>query len=146
MLASLLSGVVVLLFGRAMPARTSTGALARLEVLGFEEFLDRAERDRLERMADPHLFSRFLPYAIALDVSDNWAKAFEGIYQEPPDWYTSRTPLTYFHPHGFSRSMGTMTSSLAGAMFAAPRSSGSGGGGGGGSSGGGFGGGGGGSW
>jgi hypothetical protein len=147
-LASLLTAAVLLLLGRAMPARTRAGALARLEVLGFEEFLDRAERDRLQRMADPHLFSKFLPYAIALDVADSWAKAFEGIYQEPPDWYFSGTRASHFSPQGFSRSVGTMTSNLAGAMYSAPRSSGSdsGGSSGGGSSGGGFGGGGGGSW
>ena len=56
-----------------------------MDILGFQEFMNRAEKDRLDRMGDKNLFSKFLPYAIALDVADNWAKAFEGIYQEPPD-------------------------------------------------------------
>jgi uncharacterized membrane protein YgcG len=129
---------------------TGLPALAYMDSLGFQEFLNRAEKDRLERMKDKDLFSRFLPYAIALDVIDNWARAFEGIYQEPPHWYTSHEGFRTFSPVHFSRSITSATSNLASAMYSAPRGSGisSGGGGfsGGGSSGGGFGGGGGGSW
>jgi uncharacterized membrane protein len=121
-----------------------------MDVLGFQEFMNRAEKDRLERMGDKDLFSRFLPYAIALDVADNWAKAFEGIYQNPPDWYVSPVGFRTFSPYAFTHSLNSVTSDLSSAMFSAPRGSsggGSGGGfGGGGSSGGGFGGGGGGSW
>jgi hypothetical protein len=59
----------------------------------------------LERMGDKDLFSKFLPYAIALDVADNWAKAFEGIYQEPPKWYMSHGEFRTFSPYSFSRSI-----------------------------------------
>jgi uncharacterized membrane protein len=99
-------------------------------------------------MKDENLFSRFFPYALALNVADNWAKAFEGIYQQPPEWYVSPTRGSMFSPTGFNHSINSAMSSLSTAMFSAPRSSGTGGGGfsGGGSSGGGFGGGGGGSW
>jgi hypothetical protein len=146
--AGLLTGLPMLALARFMPAKTAAGAFARSQILGFEEFLTRAEKDRLERIGDKNLFTRFLPYAIALDVVESWAKAFEGIYQEPPQWYASPHPggMPSFSPRTFSRSLNTMTTSLASAMFSAPRSSGGGGGGGGGSSGGGFGGGGGGSW
>jgi len=148
LLAGIITGLPVFIFGRVMPAKTKTGASAYMDVLGFQEFLSRAEKDRLERMGDKNLFSKFLPYAIALDVADSWAKAFEGIYQEPPQWYVSSGGFRTFSPYGFSHSIGSMTSSLASAMFSSPRGSGigSGGSGGGGSSGGGFGGGGGGSW
>jgi uncharacterized membrane protein len=147
--AGILTGIPVLAFAKFMPAKTRTGAMAYMDSLGFQEFMNRAERDRLERMGDMNLFSKFLPYAIALDVADNWAKAFEGIYQEPPDWYVSPGGFRTFTPSGFTHSFNAVTSSLGSAMFSAPRGSGGGGGGGfggGGSSGGGFGGGGGGSW
>ena len=149
--AGLLTGLPILAFARFMPAKTKAGASAYMDILGFQEFMNRAEKDRLERMGDKDLFSKFLPYAIALDVADNWAKAFEGIYQEPPDWYVSPLGFRTFSPYGFSHSMDAITSSLSSAMFSSPRGSGiggggDGGGGGGGSSGGGFGGGGGGSW
>jgi uncharacterized membrane protein len=149
-LASILTGVPVLAFARLMPVKTRSGASTYMDILGFQEFMNRAEKDRLERMGDKDLFSKFLPYAIALDVADNWAKAFEGIYQEPPDWYASPGGFRTFSPYGFSHSMNAVTSSLSSAMFSSPRGSGIGGGGdgggGGGSSGGGFGGGGGGDW
>jgi uncharacterized membrane protein YgcG len=149
-IAGMLTALPVFLFGRGMPAKTRSGASSYMDILGFEEFLNRAEKDRLVRIGDKDLFSRFLPYAIALDVVDNWAKAFEGISQEAPRWYVSQGGIRTFSPSGFSRSINAATSSLASAMFSAPRGSGiSGGGGfsgGGGSSGGGFGGGGGGSW
>ena len=149
-LASILTGVPVLAFARFMPVKTRSGASTYMDILGFQEFMNRAEKDRLERMGDKDLFSKFLPYAIALDVADNWAKAFEGIYQEPPDWYASPGGFRTFSPYGFSHSMNAVTSSLSSAMFSSPRGSGIGGGGdgggGGGFSGGGFGGGGGGDW
>lgn len=148
LIAGLLTGIPVILSAKAMPVKTKIGAKAYIEILGFREFLNRAEKDRLLRMGDKELFSKFLPYAIALDVVDNWARAFEGIYQEMPNWYVSHTGIGTFHPHSFSRSISLATSSIASAMFSAPRGSGvsSGGGFSGGSSGGGFGGGGGGSW
>lgn len=146
-----LSGLPVLAFAKAMPAKTKLGASVYMDILGFQEFLNRAEKDKIEKMGDKDLFSKFLPYAIALDVADNWAKAFEGIYQDPPEWYVSPAGFRTFSTYAFSRSLSSMSSSLGAAMYAAPRSSGTGGGGGGfsgggGSSGGGFGGGGGGSW
>ena len=148
--AMVLAGLPVLALARFMPAKTRAGANARIDILGFQEFMNRAEKDRLERMGDKDLFSKFLPYAIALNVADNWSKAFEGIYQNPPEWYVSPTGYRTFSPYGFSHSLNSVTSSLSSAMYSAPRGSGTGGGGGGGggggSSGGGFGGGGGGSW
>jgi uncharacterized membrane protein len=147
-LSGLLAGLPVYAFARVMPAKTKLGASAYVEILGFREFMNRAEKDRLERMGDGDLFPRFLPYAIALGVADNWARAFEGIYQNPPDWYVSPGGFRTFSPHTFSHSMNSMASSLGTAMFSSPRGSGIGGSGfgGGGSSGGGLGGGGGGSW
>jgi uncharacterized membrane protein len=149
-IAGLLTGIPVLAFAKFMPVKTRTGASAYMDILGFQEFLNRAEKDRLERMGDMNLFSKFLPYAIALNVADNWAKAFEGIYQDPPDWYVSPVGFRTFTPYAFTHSLNSVTSDLSSAMFSAPRGSGGGGGGGGfgggGSSGGGFGGGGGGSW
>lgn len=142
---SILTGGIVVLIAQFMPVKTLRGARALGRVKGFEEFLMRAEKDRLERMNDPRLFERYLPYAIALGVSDRWAKAFEGIVQEPPRWYTSGSGIDGFRPTVFHHSLDSALSGLARAMTEAPRSSGGGFSGGGGSGGGG-GGGGGGSW
>jgi uncharacterized membrane protein len=90
----------------------------------------------------PEMFEKFLPYAMALGVEDNWAKAFDGIYREPPQWYTGHGGVHAFRPSAFTSDLGRMSTHAAAAMPSSPRSSG-GSGFSGGSSGGGFGGGGG---
>ncbi len=145
LIAGALSGVIVILFGRIMPARTVSGARAVERVLGFEEFLRRVEGERFERLVKtPEMFERFLPYAMAFGVERKWARAFQGIYREPPTWYvgTSHGP---FDLNGFSSRLGDLSSRTSSAMSSSPRSSGgsgfsggSSGGGGGGGGGGGF--------
>jgi uncharacterized membrane protein len=141
--AGIVSAIVVVGFGWIMPARTARGTRELEQVLGFREFLSRVEGDRLERMATtPEMFEKYLPYAMALGVEDNWAKAFEGIYTQPPSWYSGRSAGGTFRPSSFTRDLGTMSAAAATTMASSPRGSG-GSGFSGGSSGGGFGGGGG---
>lgn len=147
-LAAVGTAIPVFAFGFFMPARTAAGTRMLERVLGFEEFLDRVESDRYRRMiTSPEMFERFLPFAMAFGVERKWAAAFEGIYQEPPDWYVGRWDGGFRTTH-LVHSMGRMTTSAATVLGSAPRSSGGSGfgGGGGGFSGGGFGGGGGGGW
>ncbi len=142
--AAVLTALPVIGFGFVMPARTVKGARELEYVLGFQEFLDRVESDHFRRMIDsPEMFERYLPHAMALHVEKRWAKAFEDIYREPPDWYSG--PAGHrFRPTIFVSDLGSMTGRMSTAMTSQPRSSGgSGFGGGGGFSGGGFGGGGG---
>ncbi len=142
----ILSGAIVMAFGWFMPARTLAGAQALEGVLGFEEFLERVESDRFQRMVKtPEMFEKYLPYAMALGVEKNWVRAFEDIYRQPPQWYHG-SDFTSFQPRSFVNDLGRMSTRAAAVMASAPRSSGGsgfGGGGGGGFSGGGFGGGGG---
>ena len=141
--AGILSGVIVMLFGWIMPARTISGTRELEKVLGFQEFLSQVEGDRLNRMVKtPEMFEKFLPYAMALAVEDNWAKAFDDIYREPPQWYTGPAGVHGFRPSGLTSDLGRMSTQAASVMSSSPRSSG-GSGFSGGSSGGGFGGGGG---
>jgi Predicted membrane protein len=95
----------------------------------------------------PDTFEKYLPFAMALGVEQNWAQAFAGIIQNPPSWYVSPNGYTGFNPIYFSNSMHSMSNDMHQTFTSAPRSSSSGsgfsGGGGGGFSGGGFGGGGG---
>lgn len=146
-LAAVLSAVPVFAFGLVMPARTEEGTRILEEILGFREFLSRVEEDRFRRMiTSPAMFEAYLPYAMALGVEQRWARAFEGVFREPPSWYVGRGPVTTFDTTRFVGKLGQMTGRAASAMTSQPRSSGGSGfsgGGGGGFSGGGFGGGGG---
>jgi len=131
-------------FGVFMPRRTTQGARTLEHILGFREFLNRVESDRFKRMiTGPEMFEQFLPYAMALGVEGRWAKAFENIYREPPDWYRGHHHGR-FHAVAFTNRMGSMSTAASSAMTSQPRSSGGSGfsGGGGGFSGGGGGGGG----
>jgi hypothetical protein len=67
-------------------------------------------------MGIKNLFSKFLPYAIGLNVVDNWARAFEGLYQEPPDLYVSPVGFWTFSPYAFTHSLSSVTSNLSRAM------------------------------
>jgi len=118
-------------------------------VLGFREWIERVDRDRLERQgtATREQFERILPYAIVLGAADAWADAFAGIYTEPPSWYHGYDAVDGFRPGRFVSDMGRGLDTIGHAMTSQPGGgSGSSGFGGGGFSGGGFGGGGGGSW
>ena len=140
-----ISLVIWWLFARQMSAKTVNGGRTRIAVLGFQEFMNRVDADRLKRMP-PDTFEKYLPYAMALGVEHHWAQAFAGIIQNPPTWYVSPNGMTGFNPIFFSSSMHNMASDMHQVFVSAPRASSSGsgfGGGGGGFSGGGFGGGGG---
>jgi len=141
----MISAIVWWLFARQMSAKTLQGGRTRVAILGFQEFMNRVDADRLRRMS-PDTFEKYLPYAMALGVEHHWAQAFGGIIQNPPSWYVSPNGMTGFNPIFFSSSMHNMASDMHQVFVSAPRSSSSGsgfGGGGGGFSGGGFGGGGG---
>ncbi len=146
----IISLVIWWLFAREMSAKTVQGGRTRIAVLGFQEFMNRVDADRLKRMP-PDTFEKYLPYAMALGVEHHWAQAFAGIVQNPPSWYVSPNGMTGFNPIFFSSSMHNMASDMNQVFVSAPRSSSTGsgfggGGGGGGFSGGGFGGGGGGAF
>lgn len=142
-LAGILTGAPILGFGLFMPARTTAGTRKLEHILGFREFLNRVEADHFKRMIDsPEMFERYLPHAMALQVDKKWARAFDDLYTEPPDWYTNHSGQP-FRPSLLSQNLSTMTASAGSAMASQPRSSGGSGAGGGGFSGGGGGGGGG---
>ena len=143
--------LIVFLFGRRMAATSLRGARTRVAILGFEEFMNRVDADRLKRMP-PDTFEKFLPYAMALGVEHRWAQAFQGIIQNPPSWYAGPGYGPGFNTILFTNSLTSMSSTASQVFVSAPRSSSggsgwsSGGGFSGGFSGGGFGGGGGGAF
>jgi uncharacterized membrane protein YgcG len=150
--SALISLIIVFLFARIMTAKSLKGVRTKVEILGLQEFITRVDADRLKRMP-PDTFEKILPYAMALGIENRWAKAFQGIVQNPPTWYVGPTPYLGFNPIFFATSMHAMATDAHQAFVAAPRASstgsgfgGGGFGGGGGFSGGGFGGGGGGAF
>ena len=156
--AVVLIGVVGLgfLFYQLLKAPTLAGRRLLDLIEGFRLFLSVAEKDDLALRhppeKTPELFERFLPYALALDVEQQWAERFAQVLAQAqtdrntsyqPSWY-SGSDWRRFGAGGFAGALGGSLSSAIASSSTAPGSSS--GGGGGGSSGGGGGGGGGGGW
>jgi len=146
-IAAIVSGIILVIFAQIMPARTEAGTRTLEHVLGFEEFLRRVESENLKRIivGHPELFDKYLPYAMAFGVERQFARAFEGIYTQAPQWYVGPSMMNFNVGH-FSSSVSHLSTVASTTMSSTPRSSSGSGFGGGGSSGGGGGGGGGGAF
>ncbi|HEX8467354.1 MAG TPA: DUF2207 domain-containing protein [Allosphingosinicella sp.] len=146
--------VVLTAFGW-MAAPTREGRIVLDRIAGFRHYLSIAEEERLETLhppeETPELFERYLPYAIALEVENDWASRFTSVLaaaaasgrSQPMGWYSGSSD-PWSDPGDFADSVGSSLASTISSASTAPGSSG--GSGGGGSSGGGGGGGGGGGW
>ena len=147
-----------MVFYHLLKAPTALGRRLMDQIEGFKMYLSAVEGDRLNTLNPPErtpaLFEKFLPYALALGVEQQWSEKFADVLARAgtgpgsgsrtysPGWYSGgglNRGLT-----GFSAALGgAFAGAIASASTAPGSSSGSGGGG---SSGGGGGGGGGGGW
>lgn len=159
---------VIRFFRSIILKKTRVGIEKYQAVVGFKEFIERVEKDRLEKLVKKHptYFSDILPYAVAFGLAKKWAKKFEGLMVKSPKWYKSSgkfeaisfantidndikhiNKIFTYVPKSTSpkiKSYSTMSSSSSSSWKSSSTSSGFSSGGG--STGGGFGGGGGGSW
>jgi uncharacterized membrane protein len=141
------SFLVNILFFQLMKAPTVYGRRLMDEIEGLKMYLSVAEKEWLERLTPPEKtpeeFERFLPYAIALGVENEWGSKFTSILKTGtdsqenynPSWYRGNT-ISSFAPAAFA---GNISSSFSQAISSAstPASSGGSGGAGGGGGGGG---------
>ena len=146
---------VNILFYHLLKAPTALGRKVMDRIEGFKMYLSVAERDELKRMElteqTPELYEKYLPYALALDVEQQWSQRFAdvlarvGTQDQPyrPGWY-SCAGRRDFSVVRFGASLAGEFSRAVSSSSVAPGSRS--GGGGGGFSGGGGGGGGGGGW
>ncbi len=148
-------GLANAVFFHLLKAPTLKGRQVMDQIDGFKMYLSVAEQERLEILhppeKTPELFEKYLPYALALDVENEWseqfadvlAKAEEDGHPYHPPWYSGRSWDT-LGASGFTDTLGSaFAAAIASSATAPGSSSGSGGGG---FSGGGGGGGGGGGW
>ena len=149
-------GVIVLHIAFAYLLKAPSGRGRRLmdKLEGFKLYLEVAEKDDLALrhppQMTPELFEKYLPFAIALGVEQEWAEQFSQVFARMeaskevaynPAWYHGDFSSTRMN--SFASSVGgSLSSAISSAATAPGSSSGSGGG----SSGGGGGGGGGGGW
>lgn len=72
-----------------MRSRTEWSARMLGRIKGFRNFIRDAELPKLNELVeqDPDYFYNILPYAYVLGLTKKWAKNFESISMEEPDWY-----------------------------------------------------------
>lgn len=113
------AGLIILAFSGIMPRKTHKGMQVLREVLGLEEYISRAETDRMEFAAAENHFEELLPYAIAFDLTEVWAKKFEGLLRQPPGWYDGR--FHTFSPYWMGYRMAMLQRSAHRAATTTPR-------------------------
>ncbi|NTW40003.1 MAG: DUF2207 domain-containing protein [Cellulomonadaceae bacterium] len=150
-----LAGVGLLVMGlsRVAPARTATGTAVLAEAEGFRLYLATAEAAQLRFEEGEDLFSRYLPYAVAFDLTERWTRIFSELAAQgrdlpTPAWYLGSYGGPMFWASGatFGHDLSQFTAVAATAISAPTPGSSGGSGISGGFSGGGMGGGGGGGW
>lgn len=147
--------LIHIVFATLLKAPTDEGRRIMDDIEGFRMFLSVTEKERLNLLnppeKTPELFERFLPYALALDVENQWAKQFADVFKRiadagqeyKPGWYYG----TRWNMMNIAAFAPSFTNSFSGAIASSSTPPGSSSGfGGGGFSGGGGGGGGGGGW
>ena len=143
------------LFYWLLRAPTARGRRLMDKLEGFRGYLEVAEKDELNLRnppeKTPELFERYLPFALALGVEQQWAEKFAAVFARLEAAGAGGHRPAWYHGNFNARNIGSftsgvgssLTSAIASASTAPGSSSGAGGGG---SSGGGGGGGGGGGW
>ena len=69
------------------------------EILGYRDFLEEVEVDKLRTMIDedPDYFYHNLSYAIVLDLEEKWARKAEDCVLRPASWYSGPVDIASFY-------------------------------------------------
>ena len=141
--------VTNIVFYHLLQAPTRRGRKLMDEIEGFRTYLKVAQKDRLNLLNEPEktpaLYEKYLPYALALDVDQQWSEKFSRVLHAASTHNTGAYRPHWYYSHGNSGAFDTgmvtaLATGLTGAIAdasVAPGSSSSSGFGGGGSSGGG---------
>lgn len=89
------TSLIGLIMSVYVPKRSEYGKDILAQILGFRNFVEIAEKDRLEALLeeDPEYFYNTLPYAQVLGITKKWANKFEGITMQPPSFYETYYPI-----------------------------------------------------
>lgn len=113
-LGFLLSGLLCIVFAITLDSKGELGNEKYYELLGLKMYIDTAEKKRIEFHNDPKkyidVFEQLLPYAMIFGLERKWAKEFEDIYTEQPDWYQGN--FNTFNAYHLSRSIGSFNNNV----------------------------------
>lgn len=94
------------------------------QILGFKDFIESVEKDKLETMINenPELYYKVLPYAQVLGVSSVWEDKFSSIDINPPTWAVGYH-VDVFDVIIFNRLMRNMNVNMTTSMTSRPQAS-----------------------
>lgn len=118
---------IMIFFGWAMKRPTLRGRKVLDEMLGFEDYLDVAEKDELNLRnppaKTPELFEAYLPYALALGVEQAWSEKFAAVLAAVRDDTGRAYQPAWYHGHFNTSRLAASTSTLSSGLNSAISSS-----------------------
>jgi uncharacterized membrane protein YgcG len=121
------AGLSMQLFGRKMPARSARGSAVLAECRAFQRFVQTAELEHIKADERLAVFSRYLPFAVVLGLTDRWVRTFQPALADAAETGASSTLPVVWLAGGsmsFDNSFSSFTSGLAGSMSVQSSSSG----------------------
>ena len=109
----------MLLFDKNMKKRTRLGNELLGQIKGFKQFLETAEKHRLEQLVrdSSDYFYNIIPYAYVLGIENVLFKKFEDIGLKQPGWYSGNDNFNY---DSFVRFINSTMKSAASMMASSP--------------------------
>lgn len=111
----LLTSLVVIVAGLSIDKRSEKGNVLFYDLEGLKMYINTAEKHRIEFHNDPQkyngVFESLLPYAMIFGLEKKWAKEFEDIYIQQPDWYEGN--LNTFNSYIFLNSLSQINKQIA---------------------------------
>lgn len=76
-------------FFRKIGPFTQKGLDAYRHLLGYREFIKKAEKDKMQHLLkeDPFFLDKILPYAILFDLTKHWLNFYSILDADKPTWY-----------------------------------------------------------
>ncbi len=90
-LGLIVSGLIILLISKYVPRKTEKGVEMYKRVLGFKEFINRVEKDYLEKMMDETKLEKILPYSVVLGIENIWLEKMKEVINHIPSWLETPT-------------------------------------------------------
>lgn len=119
--------ILFFLFAALMKRPTGLGRNVLDEMLGFQDYLELAEKDELNLRnppeKTPQLFEKFLPYALAMGVEQHWGERFATVFADLEGSEKSSYQPTWYSGSWNSFDMSSTTASLSGDLGSAISSS-----------------------
>lgn len=117
-------GFAIVMLSVSLVCRTEDYTEKLNRIIGFKEFIETVEKDKLEQMleSNPEFYYNVLPYAIVLGVSDKWANKFEGLTVKPPQWATGNFSDSVFSVIVFYSLMRNVNTDMARTFISRPSS------------------------